>query len=39
VAEVLNTPLPMTENYTWDELLVWHAQAVRIAKAKAKAGI
>jgi hypothetical protein len=39
VAEVLNTPLPMVEEYSWVELLVWHAQAVRIAKAKAKAGI
>jgi hypothetical protein len=31
VAHVLSTPLTALEDMDWDELLLWHAEARRIA--------
>jgi hypothetical protein len=31
---VLHTPLPMVEAMEWDEIVAYHDEAVRIAKAR-----
>lgn len=35
VAAILSTPLPIIEDMDWDDVLLWHREALRIHKARA----